>query len=344
MPANLTIRVDASADVGLGHLSRCLTLAHVQRRRGGHAAFVLGDGQHDARQRLAAAGFDAVFPAELSNAPAGRNSNHWLLMDVIHTQTMLQIDRHLSELSALRRHYPLAVFDGSGEVSLRRLNGPLPLDLLIAPYVDEKPAPDVMTLAGPAYFPLADAFREPPRAPAPTVRRILVTSGGGDPVGATLLFLRALALVVGEFEIEVVIGPMFTAAMIAELETLAAASPHPVGFARAPASLAPCMRVADLCLATSGLTKYELAALGVPAILVSIDDIHATIHLAFDAVGSARHIGVVQTLRPTAVAEHIRTLLDDHDYRSALSAAGRNLVDGGGADRILDAMEQMHVE
>lgn len=344
MPAKLTIRVDASADVGLGHLSRCLTMAHAQRRRGGCADFVLGENQQNARQRLAAAGFEAVFPAEFREQPNTRSKDHWLLMDMVHPKTMAEIDRHLSGLSDCRNRYPLAAFDGSGDMSLRRLGCPLPLDLLIAPYVDEKPAPHVPTLTGPAYFPLGDGFRVPPRHPSPMVRRILVTSGGGDPAGVTPLFLRALALVEGEFEINVVIGPLFTDGMVGELRALAGTSPHRVNFLQAPGSLAPHMREADLCLATSGLTKYELAALGVPAILVSIDDVHAAIHRSFDAVGSARHLGVARKLQPAEVCTQIQTLLNDHSRRLLLAAAGRELVDGGGADRILEAMEQMNVE
>ena len=88
----------------------------------------------------------------------------------------------------------------------------------------------------------------------------------------------------------------------------------------------------------SGFTKYELAATGTPAILVSIDADHAAFHGPFERLGTARHLGVVERVSPAELARAICALLDDSAARRAMSAAGREVMNGRGAARITDAL------
>ena len=101
------------------------------------------------------------------------------------------------------------------------------------------------------------------------------------------------------------------------------------------------MRWADLAIATSGLTKYELAATGTPAILISPDQIHTTANEPFAALGSAVDLGWIQRVTPSELASKVRSLLDDTEQRGAMACAGMRAVDGRGAARIAAALNDL---
>ena len=170
----------------------------------------------------------------------------------------------------------------------------------------------------------------------PTGDRIRVTAGGSDPAGITAHMLAALHRVDDRrLDLRVVVGPIFSAEAIAEIEELALRSRHRCTLLRAPASLADQMFWCDLAIAASGLTKYELAASGTPALLVSIDAIHAAYNAPFAVLGTSWHLGVAAEVDAFEAASKIMELLDDVATREKQSEAGRLLLDGLGARRIV---------
>ncbi len=99
------------------------------------------------------------------------------------------------------------------------------------------------------------------------------------------------------------------------------------------------MAEADMALASSGYVKYELAAVGTPAVLVSVVDHQDTLARAFVATGGcAEYAGDLLQAEPQAVARAVRRLAEDHERRQTLSAAGKKLVDGRAAERIVQEL------
>ena len=101
------------------------------------------------------------------------------------------------------------------------------------------------------------------------------------------------------------------------------------------------MRWSDLAVATSGLTKYELAAAGTPAILISPDDMHVMANDPFTDLGTAADLGLAEHVTPVDIASALRALLDDPEGRSAMVRAGRSAIDGRGAARIANALKEL---
>src|SRR3546814_8638629 len=91
----------------------------------------------------------------------------------------------------------------------------------------------------------------------------------------------------------------------------------------------------DLAISATGLTKYELAATGTPAILLSHDRAHAENNLAFAELGAAVDLGEIALLSDITIAETVRALLQDAARRARMSSCGRRAVDGRGAFRIV---------
>jgi spore coat polysaccharide biosynthesis predicted glycosyltransferase SpsG len=142
-------------------------------------------------------------------------------------------------------------------------------------------------------------------------------------------------------EIHVVVGPYFSPALRQEIENLAAASRHRVSLIEAPEDLRAEMLWCDLAIATSGLTKYELAATGTPTVLLSHDAAHAKNNEAFAALGISLDLGEASRLSSSAISEAVSGLLQDSAGREEMSRRGRATVDGAGVERIIDVIEEM---
>lgn len=157
--------------------------------------------------------------------------------------------------------------------------------------------------------------------------RVVVSMGGADPMGLTDVALQALGQA-GAPEADFIIGPAFAAP-----EALAARITK-AGFAahRGVADLAPLFAQGALALVAFGITAYELAALGVPALYLPISEDHARSAAAFVDAGMGEALPLNAT--PDQIARAVRLLLGESARRAAMAAAGPRLVDGKGASRI----------
>jgi UDP-2,4-diacetamido-2,4,6-trideoxy-beta-L-altropyranose hydrolase len=105
-----------------------------------------------------------------------------------------------------------------------------------------------------------------------------------------------------------------------------------VDLLRGGAEVADAMASADLALAGAGVTATELCAFGVPAVLLVLADNQEPVAEALAAAGAAV---TASPLDPTSMALALSALAGDADRRRAMAAAGRALVDGRGALRVV---------
>ena len=162
---------------------------------------------------------------------------------------------------------------------------------------------------------------------APTV---LVTMGGSDPFGLTAATLDELGRhPVPEATYHVVLGPAYEGPYLSALT-----SGLDVRYYRAPTDLQALMGRATVAIASFGMTAYELAAMGTPAIYLSISEDHAESASACEAAG----LGVSAGMDPSAVPEALGALLSNPERRAQMGAQARSRVDGRGAERIARLM------
>jgi spore coat polysaccharide biosynthesis protein SpsF len=156
--------------------------------------------------------------------------------------------------------------------------------------------------------------------------------GGSDPAGLTLQAVEAIDTLDGGFETVLVLGPGFS--HHEELRSLLAKARRSYEVRRGVADMASLVAQADLAVASFGVTAYELAAVGVPAVLLCLSDDHAESAAGFDAEGIGLSLGVHAKVTKPMLAEAVEGMLLDASRRSVMALRAKQRVDGRGAERI----------
>jgi spore coat polysaccharide biosynthesis protein SpsF len=317
------IRCDGGGQYGFGHVKRMIALARSLRDREGLGAVFAVNGSQDALTPIRQAGF----AARLIDGPEGE------FLSTAKDPDLLVLDCRdgpaRQAIADLKVPLKATIDDGSE----RRLA----CDLAYYP-----PLPQVAKLdwIGSSCAPRVgwewallgqQQASERPRkqSPRPT---LLVTMGGSDPFGLTLRCAQALKKLDPVFRARFVIGPGF-ADKNRLARTLVGLSPNfeTVEGAR---GLATEFAACDVALVAFGVTAYELAAAGVPAIYIGISDDHVLSASAFVEAGMGISLGHMDRLKPDVVAKSVWSLLNDNVRRREMRAAGLMTIDGSGATRI----------
>jgi UDP-2,4-diacetamido-2,4,6-trideoxy-beta-L-altropyranose hydrolase len=348
LASSYILRTDGGGDLGFGHVNRCISLADAIQARGGMPEIVLGISDFDVLDKISKAGHDArqLDTPQRFDASATLRGATRAIFDFSHATTAgtaSEVARMLKQVHDAGTR--TLVIDSIGHNCLAARHG-LAVDILAIPYIGAEhqnvlPGPD-KEARGAEYFVVNQAFRPPSsgvKSKNDSSRRVLVTAGGSDPTGLTLLFLAALAQIDAPLALRIVIGPGFPDALKSEIENRARELAHNTTLIRAPENLADEILRADLALSASGLTKYELAHAGTPCILVSIDDHHHHANRPFAKLGTCLDAGLKNGLTPDGLAIQVKILLTNPKRQQAMSSAGRALVDGKGSQRLLELLD-----
>ena len=98
------------------------------------------------------------------------------------------------------------------------------------------------------------------------------------------------------------------------------------------------MAWADLAISAAGSTCWELACIGVPAIVIAVADNQRDIARGVDEAGTARNLGWWESVGAADIAAAVDGLVHDAAARRAMRRRGRALVDGRGAERVVAAV------
>ena len=320
------IRCDGGGKFGYGHVKRMVALARSLRDREGIGAIFALNGSEDAATPIRRAGFQAAMLHGASDLETliDANSPDIFLLDGREGPSR-------AELEKLKRGVAVtAVIDDSHE---RRL---------AADYAYYPPVPgakaldwrDSNTLPRMGWEwsllglnPNTGAARAPSSLPT-----LLVAMGGSDPHGLTLRMAKALGPLDSVFRVRFVIGTgMKDAGMVARAlvslkknyETVEGADDLSTAYASA-----------DVALCAFGVTAFELAACGIPAIYLGLTDDHSSSASAFADAGMGISLGTIDRLDDAEVLRTVQWLLNKPAARREMRNAGLTLMDGQGAARI----------
>ena len=327
------IRCDGDAEIGLGHVVRCLALAEELRQvHSVGVTFAVERGQIGIGM-IVEAGFDVKVKQ------GTESEGEWLvsLMDLIRPDALImdiRTDLGKGEVARLKRPGSLIVdIDDPGD---RRLES----DMVFYP-----PVPQVQRMdwggfkghlfTGWDWVILRRQFAElhddqdyDPRDPP----AVLVTMGGSDPAGMTLKTAKALDSVEAPFRALFVIGGAYQT--VNTLKDLLNTVRYPYELKSGIQDMAALMTKVDLAVASFGVTAYELAASGVPAVYLCLTEDHRIAADFFESSGMGVNLGLNDKVSGNDISKKVGEFLTDARLREKTASIARSKIDGLGAGRI----------
>lgn len=338
----VALRVDASAAMGLGHLTRCFSLAHALKAAGAEVRFVTRELGVGSASRIAAQRFQVIelAPSNKVAADMRRDADEtlealdgfdsdWIVVD------HYELDAAWHRGVAARPTRRICVID---DLADRDLDA----DVL----VDQNPGPDhrakyagragvdTLLLGGPRFALLAPAYATtPPYAFRDPVASVGIFMGGTDVLGMSALALEACRDVAG-FEGPIQVVTTRANPGLDALRAAVEASPATELLLELP-DLAEFFRRHDLQVGAGGGAAWERCRVGAPAIVVQWAENQAVV---LDALAERGAAWVVPEPTTQRVGHAVATLLGDAGARCALAEHARGWIDGRGAERVALAL------
>ncbi len=337
MPDKLVIRADASARMGIGHVMRCLALAQGWLCAGGQAVFAQADSTPALEQRLRREGMEVMplnaVPGSESDARqttelARANGASWIMADGYGFGADWQ--KQVKEAGCR-----LLLCDDYGHAEHYYADLVLNQNLHAKADLYSQREPYTRLLLGIRYVQLRREFLEwrgwKREIPA-IAHKVLVTLGGSDPDNVTGKVVDALRNL--DIQARIVVGGLNP-----HFDSLTSIVLPPSTILRDVTNMPELMAWADVAVAASGSTAWELPFMGLPSVLIVLAANQTAIAAALNQGGIVVNLGKSQDLTSGAIAASLRTLCSDIDCRHQMSRLGRELLDGVGAAKVVTRMK-----
>ena len=318
------IRCDGGGRFGYGHIKRMLSLGRALRDRHGVGVIFALNGSEDAASSITRAGFEVTRGASSLKDLIDNNRPDLLLLDGPEGPGRAELERLKQGVAVT------AVIDDAHE---RRL---------ACDYAYYPPVPGALGLdwSGASTLPRIgwewailglnpNAARRRRPAARPTV---LVAMGGSDPKGLTLRVARALTLLDSVYRVRFVVGTgtknagnvaRGLVALKNNYETVEGADDLSIEYASA-----------DVAVCAFGVTAYELAACGIPAVYLGLNQDHVTSASAFVEAGMGVSLGLADKVSDVDIVRGVQALLNKPAVRREMRRQGLARLDGEGASRV----------
>ena len=342
----IVFRVDASSDVGFGHLSRCINLAEVLRSRGNEVSFICRDDELQSFRTLEDRLFATVLLPSLATGEVCNQqqdadqtiealkemSPDWLIVD------HYRLDKQWEQI--MRPHViKIAVIE---DLPSRRHDCDLLLDQNFSDRSNDAfrgQVPDACELLfGPRFALISEEFkriREVKTKPNNELKRIFVFCGGSDPQNLTQQVIDELSIAeLSNIAIDVVIGAQnknFNRDASRKLKENFEI--HDAG-----SKFAQIMRRADLAIGAGGTTTWERVCLGVPSVVVSIAENQNPACEKLGSDGLVNYLGAQASLRPGVIRDAVIEAKNNYASLFDQIERGQILVDGRGCERVAEVM------
>jgi len=362
----VVLRADASLQIGIGHVMRCVTLAEEMRAKGAYCHFICRAHPGNLVALLQAHGFAVTelpevamdFRPVIDEGGTTTAHAHWLgcdwQTDAKQTQEVVEairpdwlvVDHYALDArwesilrSCARR---LMVID---DLADREHDCDLLLDQnfytnMATRYLGLVPAACEMLL-GSAYVLLRPEFTGiSPRARQRdgSIRRILVFFGGSDPTNQTKNVLVALGMLnLREIAVDVVIGSSNPHRL--QLQDLIKSQPN-VALHCQVSNMAELIARADLGIGAGGGAMWERCYLGLPTITVVFADNQVRTTEDVAGLGAIKYLGVCNSFTEYEYKKAIKEMIDSPGEVQRMSEISQDLVFPG-TQRVVDVMESI---
>jgi UDP-2,4-diacetamido-2,4,6-trideoxy-beta-L-altropyranose hydrolase len=360
---NIIFRVDASIEMGIGHVMRCLTLADALKTEGSYCHFVCREHPGNLIDQIASRGHQ-VYPlatakicqqAEKTEAERTQPSHaSWLGCDWL--TDARQTSAHIETLNVdwlVVDHYAL---DYHWEKYLRPLCKKIMViddladrnhecDLLLdqtfkrpdSDYKQRTPS-NCNILTGAKYALLRPEFAAMrnyslERRKEPKLKHLLISMGGADSGNATGQILRTIEgwPLPGDCHITVIMGN--TAPYLDDVRARASELPWPVEVKVNISNMAQLMADSDLAIGSAGSTSWERCCLGVPTLMLILAENQREIARA---LGEAKAALIFDNKEPPSQLHELSTAT-----LKRMSRAASEITDGLGTGYVTRSLEEV---
>lgn len=337
----LIFRTDAGPQIGMGHAMRCLALAQAWQDTGGRAVFAMATTTPALVSRLEADGVDVICmtvdPGSVQDGDktallAQELAAAWVVVDGYHFDARFQ--RRIKDTAAR-----LLVIDDNGQCDYYSADMVLNQNLHAAADFYLNKEPSTRLLLGSSYMLLRREFliwsghrrNIPERA-----GKLLITMGGADPDNNTVKIMEALQTSGMEsLEICAVVGSSNPHRAL--IEEAIGKSRFPTRLCVNHSDMAELLAWADLAVSSGGTTVWEMAFMGLPALVGVTAPVEALLVSGLERLGLFAPLGWLTELSPARLK---RALLEqDRETRRRMSKLGQQVIDGDGCKRVLESME-----
>jgi len=366
---NIVFRVDASIEMGIGHVMRCLTLADALRDKGaqchfvcrehpghlidliidqGHQAYLLplcqtdnyaDDGQTESSQLAHAHWLGCDWPTDVRQTVdnIGHLKADWLIVD------HYALDEHWEQ--QLRPFCnKIMVID---DLADRHHDCVLLLDQTfgrLAKDYERLVSAGCTILTGAKYALLRPEFAELrdyslTRRKTGQFKNLLISMGGVDKDNATGVVLRSLkkTCLPKKCHITVVMG--VNSPWLEDVKSCAEALPWQVEVKVNIKNMAQIMADSDLAIGAAGSTSWERCCLGVPTLMIVLADNQEVIASALQGHGAATTLG---KLSKKCILKNMESvlikILNDIDNIKKMSIAASDITNGRGVYWVVDTV------
>ncbi|QPJ62159.1 MAG: UDP-2,4-diacetamido-2,4,6-trideoxy-beta-L-altropyranose hydrolase [Candidatus Nitronauta litoralis] len=355
---HICFRVDASKEIGTGHLMRCFTLAEALIERGARVTFLCRHLPEEFHGRFQTLKMDCVILNLEGNSQAKNPSNQytqWLgvppEVDAIDVASVLPdlvppVDWVVVDHYALDAEWEIQIRPFCKQLmAIDDLHRPHACEILLDQNLQEggknlynKIVPEgSLALLGPAYALLRPQFLEARQKLSPkngSLDRILVFFGGTDSSNNTLKAVKAARTFNRDIALDIVPGVFYPYrdelnSFCADLES--------VTIHDGP-DMTQLMQAADLALGSPGSTTWERMVLGLPAVVVISADNQDAVAKQAHNQGTLINLGDEKNVSEEDWVEILNNLSTNPTLLSEMSEKGMKLLDGQGTRRVAEIL------
>lgn len=338
----IVFRADGNQQIGTGHIMRCLSLADAFRKAGEECRFLLAD--DSMKSKVEDRGFWVHTLDSRFDDPEQELTTLTAVLEELTPELLILDSYYVTEsyLESLKKKCRIAYLDDRAAFAY-------PIDILInynafAGKIDyyglyeRKGREYPETLLGIDFIPLREDFKQVPvHSQRERCRDILISTGGADPIHLALKLVRFWQ----EHPCRGYVFHLLLGAMNQDLEEiirLAQCRPEIVVH-RDVSDMRSLMLSCDMAVAAAGSTLYELCACGVPTITYALADNQLPGAEVFEELGLMVSLGDIRKSKNAAgeICEQIEHLDGQPKRRIAMAEKMQLLVDGQGAERIVEA-------
>jgi spore coat polysaccharide biosynthesis predicted glycosyltransferase SpsG len=342
MTVPVLVRADGSTVLGMGNITRSLSIAEVFRARGSDIVFAARDLDARVKVHVEAMGCKYLpLPTSMTLAEditvtrstATSIGAQHVIVDLANPEATRDLASYSDYLQGIAEPFRLIIVD-----DLTR--AVFPSSVVVNPNVEVTRDEynlrfDPTILFGPQFAILRSAYRDAAREKSYTdhpVKDIVISLGGGVIASELLMtILDAIHLAFGgALHVELVTGMGDAQRLrpaLARFESVATPTNVP--------SLRDVLTRCDVAFVSGGVTKFEAAATGTPMVIVPSIDHQELWGASFARTGVGIYAGAVGEVRASTLAASCN-VLQDATTRRRMGRRGAELVDGRGAERIVD--------